>query len=73
MTERSGATDVQQFERGEAPLDDDDLLAAYATDPDRPWLRVNFVTSLDGAVTAATGTPPGSPARPTSGSSACCG
>ncbi|GAA0924190.1 pyrimidine reductase family protein [Virgisporangium aurantiacum] len=48
-------TKILQFERGEAPLGDDDLLAAYATDPGAPWLRVNFVTSLDGAVTATDG------------------
>jgi riboflavin-specific deaminase-like protein len=48
-------TGIFQFERGEAPLGDDDLLAAYATDPGRPWLRVNFVTSVDGAVSAADG------------------
>lgn len=33
-------------------LDDDELLAAYAF-PSRPWLRMNFVTSLDGAATRA--------------------
>lgn len=48
-------TGIFQFERGEAPLGDDDLLAAYATEPDRAWLRVNFVTSVDGAVSAADG------------------
>jgi riboflavin-specific deaminase-like protein len=48
-------TGIFQFERGEAPLGDDDLLAAYATEQDRPWLRVNFVTSVDGAVSAADG------------------
>ncbi|GGJ78188.1 hypothetical protein GCM10010123_05290 [Pilimelia anulata] len=31
------------------PLDDDALAAAYA-EPPGPWLRVNFVSSLDGAV-----------------------
>lgn len=31
------------------PALDDDLVRAYAP-PQRPWLRVNFVTSLDGAV-----------------------
>jgi riboflavin-specific deaminase-like protein len=46
---------ILQFERGEAPLGDEDLLAAYATEPGAPWLRVNFVTSLDGAVTATDG------------------
>jgi riboflavin-specific deaminase-like protein len=46
---------IFQFERGEVPLDDEDLLAAYATDPDRPWLRVNFVTTVDGAVTGREG------------------
>jgi riboflavin-specific deaminase-like protein len=48
-------TDIFQFERGDAPLDDEDLLAAYATDPGRPWLRVNFVTTVDGAVTGTAG------------------
>jgi riboflavin-specific deaminase-like protein len=48
-------TKIVQFERGEVPLGDEDLLAAYATDPGAPWLRVNFVTSVDGAVTADDG------------------
>lgn len=48
-------TKIVQFERGEVALADDDLLAAYATDPGTPWLRVNFVTSVDGAVSAADG------------------
>lgn len=48
-------TGILQFERGDVPLGDDDLLAAYATTPGEPWLRVNFVASLDGAVTAADG------------------
>lgn len=46
-------TKIFQFERGEVALADEDLLAAYATDPATPWLRVNFVTSVDGAVSAA--------------------
>ncbi|HEX6871776.1 MAG TPA: dihydrofolate reductase family protein, partial [Micromonosporaceae bacterium] len=33
-----------------APLDEAGVIAAYAPDRDRPNLRVNFVTSLDGAV-----------------------
>ncbi len=33
-----------------SPLDDEAVLAAYAV-PDRPFMRVNFVTSADGAVT----------------------
>jgi riboflavin biosynthesis pyrimidine reductase len=34
------------------PLTDADLTAMYAVaDRDQPWLRANFVTSLDGAVT----------------------
>ncbi len=37
------------------PLTDDDLVVAYVTDRARPWLRVNFVSSLDGAVAAADG------------------
>jgi riboflavin-specific deaminase-like protein len=48
-------TGIFQLERGDAPLDDEDLLAAYATEPGAPWLRVNFVTTLDGAVTDAEG------------------
>lgn len=32
-------------------LGDEQLLAAYAFPEDRPWLRMNFVTSLDGAAT----------------------
>jgi riboflavin-specific deaminase-like protein len=36
-----------------AALDDEALLGAYAVDRSRPWLRLNFVTSLDGAVTTA--------------------
>ena len=33
-----------------APLDDDGLFEAYGLSREGPWLRVNFVTSLDGAV-----------------------
>jgi riboflavin-specific deaminase-like protein len=33
------------------PLDEAELTELYTTDRTRPWLRVNFVTSLDGAVT----------------------
>jgi riboflavin biosynthesis pyrimidine reductase len=36
-------------------LDDEELSAAYTVARDRPWLRVNFVTSLDGASSAADG------------------
>ena len=36
-------------------LDDEALAAAYTVERERPWLRVNFVTSLDGAATAADG------------------
>ncbi len=32
------------------PLTDDDLVAAYTFPADRPWLRANFVTTLDGAI-----------------------
>ncbi|WP_105566714.1 pyrimidine reductase family protein [Microbacterium halophytorum] len=32
-------------------LNDDDLLDDYAFPPHGPWLRMNFVTSLDGAAT----------------------
>jgi riboflavin-specific deaminase-like protein len=46
---------IVRFERGGGDLGDEDLLAAYATEPGAPWLRVNFVTSVDGAVTAADG------------------
>jgi riboflavin biosynthesis pyrimidine reductase len=31
-------------------MTDDDLIEAYAPDRDRPTVRINFVTSLDGAV-----------------------
>lgn len=34
-----------------AALDDAGILAAYAPEPGAPWLRMNFVTSLDGAAT----------------------
>lgn len=34
-----------------AELDDDALLAACAFPADRPWLRMNFISSLDGAAT----------------------
>jgi riboflavin biosynthesis pyrimidine reductase len=34
-----------------AGLDDEQLLAVYAPPADEPWLRMNFVSSLDGAVT----------------------
>lgn len=33
-------------------LDDDDLLEAYAFPPDRDWLRMNFISSIDGAATS---------------------
>ena len=33
-----------------APLDDDGLFEAYRLSRESPWLRVNFVSSLDGAV-----------------------
>jgi riboflavin biosynthesis pyrimidine reductase len=33
-----------------APLDDDGLFQAYELTREGPWLRVNFVSSLDGAV-----------------------
>ena len=36
-------------------LDDAALREAYAAPTDRAWLRVNFVSSLDGAVTGADG------------------
>ena len=39
----------------EPPLTDDDLVAAYSLDRSAPWLRVNFVSSLDGSVTAPDG------------------
>ncbi len=35
-----------------ADLDDDALLKAYAFPVDRSWLRMNFVSSLDGAATS---------------------
>jgi riboflavin biosynthesis pyrimidine reductase len=34
-----------------ADLDDEALLETYAFPPDRPWLRMNFISSLDGAAT----------------------
>ena len=38
--------------RDAAPLDDDELADCYAIDGrDTPWLRVNFVSSIDGAAT----------------------
>jgi len=33
-----------------APLDDDGLFEAYRATREHPWLRANFVSSLDGAV-----------------------
>lgn len=37
-----------------ADLSDDDLLDLYTADvPDGPWLRVNFVTTLDGSASAS--------------------
>lgn len=36
---------------GPEPLSDDDILAAYATPDGQPLLRLNFVSSVDGAVT----------------------
>lgn len=38
-------------------IEDDDLaqLYAYPADLDRPWVRVNFVTTLDGAASGADG------------------
>ena len=38
-----------------AELDDEALRAVYAAPPDRAWLRVNFVSTLDGAVSGADG------------------
>lgn len=38
---------------GPATVDDDGLVTLYAPDRSRPSLRVNFVASLDGAVTVA--------------------
>jgi len=46
---------IKRYVAHSAELSDDDLAAAYATDRDRSWLRVNFVSSLDGAVTAGDG------------------
>jgi riboflavin biosynthesis pyrimidine reductase len=36
-----------------ADLSDDDLLELYTTDAGDPWLRVNFVATLDGSASAA--------------------
>ena len=51
-----------------ADLSDDELAAAYT--PERePWLRVNFVSTVDGAATGRTGSAARSTTPPTSGSS----
>jgi riboflavin biosynthesis pyrimidine reductase len=43
---------VHQPTAGKAPLDDDGLLALYAPPPGQdPWVRFNFVSTLDGAAT----------------------
>ena len=36
-----------------AELSDDDLIALYTADAGDPWLRVNFVATLDGSASAA--------------------
>lgn len=36
-----------------ADLSDDELLALYAEGADTPWLRVNFVSTLDGSASAS--------------------
>lgn len=38
-----------------APLDDEDLLAAYAFPASLPWVRANFVTTLDGVIRGGDG------------------
>jgi len=40
-------------------LTDDDLATIYAYPVERPWLRLNFVASLDGAIADAAGHPRG--------------
>ncbi len=37
------------------PLTDEDLLAAYAFPDARPWVRANFVTTLDGVIRGGDG------------------
>ena len=45
-------TTIVPLRPGDEPLDDGALADLYTpADRDRPWLRANFVTSLDGAVT----------------------
>jgi riboflavin biosynthesis pyrimidine reductase len=43
-------TSITRLVDTDQPLDDDALAEAYATDRSRPWLRINFVASVDGAV-----------------------
>jgi riboflavin biosynthesis pyrimidine reductase len=51
MTTEPTDIDLIWPQPGAHSLDDDQLLASYAS-AGRPWLRVNFVSSVDGAVTA---------------------
>ncbi|WKK73267.1 dihydrofolate reductase family protein [Rathayibacter oskolensis] len=46
----SAAIDLLHPSAG-ADLDDDELLALYSREAAERWLRVNFVSSIDGAVT----------------------
>lgn len=45
---------VQESAPAAGPVTNDDLARIYAF-PERPWLRVNFVASLDGAATGSNG------------------
>ena len=45
----SGASGITRLAAEASPADDGSLAALYAT-PTAPWLRVNFVASIDGAV-----------------------
>lgn len=46
---------IYRYEMAGTELDEAALVAGYAVDRALPWLRVNFVSSLDGAVAAGDG------------------
>lgn len=48
-------SEIYRRQRGDSTLTDGELIEAYATDRSRPCLRLNFVSSVDGAATAADG------------------
>jgi riboflavin biosynthesis pyrimidine reductase len=50
---------VQMLQPAGGDLDADDLEAAYAYPIERTWLRLNFVSTLDGSVTDGKGHPEG--------------